>query len=126
MFNRRTLAAGAAAGAVLATSALTAGTALADTTPQLTNPAASLLQVGPASSLPGLTGILQAVPAGSLTSPGSASPGSSPASGLSGATSGVSNLSGATGGSGAASDSGASGSGASGSPAAAGDSLSGA
>ena len=58
MFNRRTLAAAAAAAAVLASGALTAGTALADTTPQLTNPA-SLLQLGPASSLPGLTGILQ-------------------------------------------------------------------
>ena len=80
MFNRRTFAAGAAAAAVLASGALTAGTAMADTTPQLTDPAASLLQVGPASSLPGLTGILQAVPAGSLTSVGGASSASDPLS----------------------------------------------
>jgi hypothetical protein len=58
---------------------------MASTTPQLTNPAASLLQAGPASSLPGLTGILQAVPAGSLMSPGGAS-GASSASPLGGTT----------------------------------------
>ena len=45
--------AAAAAAAVLATGALTAGTAMADPTPQLTDPA-SLLQLGPASSLAGL------------------------------------------------------------------------
>jgi hypothetical protein len=61
---------------------------MASTTPQLTNPAASLLQAGPASSLPGLTGILQAVPAGSLMSPGGASgaSGASSASPLGGTT----------------------------------------
>lgn len=70
MFNRRVFFGGAAAAAVLASSALTAGTALAGTTPQLTNdPAASVLQAGPAMGLPGITGILQSVPSSNLMSP---------------------------------------------------------
>ena len=74
MFNRRIFFGGAAAAAVLASSAFTAGTALAGTTPQLSSPASSLLQTGPAAAMPGLAGIFQVVPSQSLTS---ASPASS-------------------------------------------------
>jgi hypothetical protein len=83
VFNRRIFFGGAAVAAVLASSAFTAGTAMAGTTPQLTNPAASMLQAGPASTMPGLTGILQAVPSGSLLSQG----GTSGVTGVTGASS---------------------------------------
>jgi hypothetical protein len=74
VFNRRIFFGGAAAAAVLASSAFTAGTALASTTPQLSSPASSLLQTGPAAAMPGLAGIFQVVPSKSLTSASPASP----------------------------------------------------
>ena len=74
MFNRRIFFGGAAAAAVLTSSAFTAGTALAGTTPQLSSPASSLLQTGPAAAMPGLAGIFQVVPSKSLTSAAPASP----------------------------------------------------
>jgi hypothetical protein len=93
VFNRRVFLGGAASAAILASSVFTAGAALADATPQVTDTASMLSAAGPAAQLPGIAGALQALPTGSTLSGGSspvtgAAPSAVPANAPSGVNSG--------------------------------------
>ena len=75
MFNRRVFLGGAASAAILASSVLTAGTAMADATPELSASPALQLSVGPALQLPGAIAAIQVSTDGSLVTIGGSATG---------------------------------------------------